>query len=47
MADTSVTKINSRFSPHGEHTYRILETFSAVKATHPPAHAHGRDKPQS
>ena len=26
-----------------EHTYRILETFSAVEATSPPAHAHGRD----
>ena len=26
-----------------EHSYRILETFSAVEATHPPAHAHGRD----
>ena len=26
-----------------EHTYKILETFTAVEATHPPAHAHGRD----
>lgn len=26
-----------------EHRYRILETFTAVEATHPPAHAHGRD----
>ena len=25
------------------HTYRILETFSAVEATSPPAHVHGRD----
>lgn len=25
------------------HTYRILETFTAVEATSPPAHAHGRD----
>lgn len=30
--------------PRGaEHSYRILERFSAVEATHPPAHAHGRD----
>jgi quercetin dioxygenase-like cupin family protein len=27
-----------------EHTYRILETFTAVEATHPPAHVHGRDE---
>jgi len=27
-----------------EHSYRILETFSAVEATHPPAQAHGRDE---
>jgi mannose-6-phosphate isomerase-like protein (cupin superfamily) len=27
-----------------EHSYRILETFSSVEATHPPAHAHGRDE---
>ena len=26
------------------HTYRILEPFTAVEATHPPAHAHGRDE---
>lgn len=26
-----------------EHTYKILETFSAVEATYPPAHVHGRD----
>lgn len=25
------------------HTYVILETFTAVEATSPPAHAHGRD----
>lgn len=25
------------------HTYRILESFTAVEATHPPAHAHDRD----
>ncbi len=25
------------------HSYKILETFTAVEATHPPAHAHGRD----
>lgn len=26
------------------HTYRILESFSAVEATHPPSHMHGRDE---
>jgi quercetin dioxygenase-like cupin family protein len=31
--------------PRGaEHTYRILEPFTAVEATSPPAHAHGRDE---
>jgi mannose-6-phosphate isomerase-like protein (cupin superfamily) len=30
--------------PEGaEHSYRILETFTAVEATSPPAQAHGRD----
>jgi quercetin dioxygenase-like cupin family protein len=27
-----------------QHSYKILETFTAVEATHPPAHAHGRDE---
>lgn len=27
-----------------EHAYRILESFVAVEATHPPAHVHGRDQ---
>jgi quercetin dioxygenase-like cupin family protein len=112
MADTSVTKVNSRYSPHGEHgqkylatgihlsmrlwereepgeakpvtrrdyetvgyvlegraelhlenqkvllepgdswvvpkgaahTYKVLERFSAVEATCPPAVVHGRDR---
>lgn len=26
-----------------EHTYKILETFTAVEATSPPAQVHGRD----
>lgn len=26
-----------------EHSYRILEDFTAVEATAPPAHVHGRD----
>jgi mannose-6-phosphate isomerase-like protein (cupin superfamily) len=26
------------------HSYQILETFSAVEATSPPAHVHGRDE---
>jgi quercetin dioxygenase-like cupin family protein len=27
-----------------QHTYKILEAFTAVEATYPPAHVHGRDK---
>ncbi len=27
-----------------EHTYKILESFTAVEATAPPAHAHARDE---
>ena len=31
--------------PEGaEHTYRILEPFTAVEATSPPAQVHGRDQ---
>ena len=31
--------------PEGaEHTYRILDTFTAVEATAPPAQVHGRDE---
>jgi len=26
------------------HTYRILEPFTAIEATHPPAQVHGRDE---
>ena len=26
-----------------EHRYRVVERFTAVEATHPPAHAKGRD----
>jgi quercetin dioxygenase-like cupin family protein len=26
------------------HTYKVLEPFTAVEATHPPAQAHGRDE---
>jgi len=29
--------------PEAEHSYRILETFTAIEATAPPAHVHGRD----
>lgn len=28
------------------HTYRILEPFTAVEATAPPAEVHGRDEPR-
>jgi mannose-6-phosphate isomerase-like protein (cupin superfamily) len=35
---------NSWVVPKGaEHAYRILEPFTAVEATHPPFHVHGRD----
>lgn len=26
------------------HAYKVLEAFTAVEATHPPAHVHGRDE---
>jgi len=26
------------------HSYRILEPFTAIEATHPPAYVHGRDQ---
>lgn len=29
-----------------EHSYRILQKFTAVEATAPPAQVHGRDAPQ-
>lgn len=36
---------NSWVVPNGaSHTYRILEPFTAVEATSPPAFAHGRDE---
>ena len=36
---------NSWVVPQGaRHTYRILEPFTAVEATSPPAHAHARDE---
>jgi quercetin dioxygenase-like cupin family protein len=36
---------NSWVVPKGaEHTYKILENFSAVEATSPPAQVHGRDE---
>jgi quercetin dioxygenase-like cupin family protein len=30
--------------PNAQHTYRILETFTAVEATAPPFHVHGREQ---
>jgi quercetin dioxygenase-like cupin family protein len=30
-----------------KHTYRILEPFTAIEATAPPAEVHGRDEPGS
>lgn len=36
---------NSWVVPEGaEHTYKILEPFTAVETTAPPAQAHGRDE---
>jgi mannose-6-phosphate isomerase-like protein (cupin superfamily) len=36
---------NSWVVPKGaEHTYRVLEPFTAVEATHPPYQVHGRDE---
>jgi quercetin dioxygenase-like cupin family protein len=36
---------NSYVVPKGAmHTYKILESFTAVEATYPPAQVHGRDK---
>ncbi|MBA2621487.1 MAG: cupin domain-containing protein [Acidobacteria bacterium] len=38
-------KGNSWVVPKGaSHAYKILESFTAVEATHPPAHVHGRDE---
>ena len=37
--------MNSWVVPKGaEHSYRILEEFTAVEATSPPAEVHGRDE---
>ena len=37
---------NSWVVPEGaSHTYKILERFTAVEVTAPPAQAHGRDEP--
>lgn len=36
---------NSWVVPKGaEHTYRILETFTAIEVTHPPFMVHGREE---
>ena len=32
--------------PGAEHSYRVLERFTAVEATAPPAQVHGRDAPR-
>ena len=41
----ALEKGDSWVVPKGaEHTYRILEPFTAVEATSPPAHAHARDE---
>ena len=40
-----LAKGDSWVVPKGaSHTYNILESFTAIEATHPPAHAHGRDE---
>ena len=41
-----LTPGDSWIVPRGaQHTYRILESFTAVEATTPPASVHGRDEP--
>lgn len=41
----TLTPGDSWVVPHGaSHTYTILEAFTAVEATHPPAQMHGRDE---
>ena len=41
----TLAKGDSWVVPKGaSHTYNILEPFTAIEATHPPAHAHGRDE---
>ena len=32
---------------HAEHAYRVIEPFTAVEATAPPAQVHGRDRKAS
>jgi mannose-6-phosphate isomerase-like protein (cupin superfamily) len=32
---------------HARHRYLVTEPFTAVEATHPPAHIHGRDEAQT
>ena len=40
-----LNKGDSYVVPKGaSHTYKILESFTAIEATHPPAHVHGRDE---
>jgi quercetin dioxygenase-like cupin family protein len=40
-----LNKGDSWVVPKGaEHKYEILESFTAVEATHPPAHVAGRDQ---
>ncbi len=35
-------------APKGsEHNYKVLEPFTAVEATHPPAELHGREDGQT
>ncbi len=39
---------NSWVVPKGaRHTYRIKDSFKAIEATSPPAHAHNRDAPKN
>jgi mannose-6-phosphate isomerase-like protein (cupin superfamily) len=36
---------NSWVVPKGAlHTYKVVETFTAIEATHPPYHVHGREE---
>jgi hypothetical protein len=45
--DTTVKKVSSRFSPTGPmgqiYLADVIEPFTAIEATSPPAEVHGRD----
>jgi hypothetical protein len=44
MSETTVKKVNAKYSPRGSMGQKYLEPFTAVEATTPPAHIHDRDQ---